>query len=63
MIVTHNMKRQSIKYGWEWPKSRKDFELLSRIDYSKMEYLGLVVKKQLDGKIISSGAFIGFKHV
>ena len=57
MTVTHNMKRQSIKYGWEWPKSRKDFEYLSSIDYSGIT-LNLGVKKQADGKYLNCNAKI-----
>ena len=61
MTETHNMKRQSIKYGWEWPKSRKDFEELNRCDYSEVISFTLAVKKQADGKYFSCGATIGFR--
>ncbi len=58
MTVTHNMKRQSIKYGWEWPKSRKDFEELNKLNYFGKIIFHLGINKQANGKYFSCGAAI-----
>ncbi len=58
MTVRKKMKKWSIKYSWEWRKTRQDFAYLQSIHYISLCFIGLEAK-EVNSKWWKCGLYIG----